>query len=84
MTPLAIANLNPAQVEFDQRYITASEIMKDLGITRNSLAYARANRKLPPAIVLNEGTLFVWERQTVQPYLDAWKLSLNVRRGIVA
>jgi hypothetical protein len=82
MNTQAIATPNDAQREFDAKYITASEIMKDLGITRPALAYARTNNKLPAPIVLNDGTLFVWERQTVQPYLDLWKQALTFRRGI--
>ena len=82
MIHLAIASTNTAQIEFDQKYITASEIMKNLGITRPTLAYARTTNKLPPPIVLNEGTIFLWERDAVKPYLDAWKLILNARRGV--
>lgn len=82
MTHHAIATTNTAQFEFDQKYITASEIMKYLGITRPTLRYARDNNKLPSPIVLNDGNLFVWERETVKPYLDAWKLNLNARRGV--
>jgi predicted DNA-binding transcriptional regulator AlpA len=82
MISQAIASLNDAQREFDSKYITASEIMKDLGITRPTLKYARSTNKLPEPIVLNDGTLFVWERETVRPYLDAWKAALMIRRGI--
>lgn len=81
MTHTAIINSDAAQREFDEKYITASEIMKDLGITRPTLYYARSNNKLPAPIVLNDGTVFLWEREIIRPFLDAWKLALNVRRG---
>ena len=83
MTHLAIAPDNTAQAEFDAKYITASEIMKSLGISRPALKYARTTNKLPSPIVLNEGTLFVWERESIQPYLDAWQQLLNARRGSI-
>ena len=79
----AIVSTNNAQAEFDAKYITASEIMKNLGISRPALKYARTTNKLPSPIVLNEGTLFVWERDCIQPYLDAWQVLLNARRGSV-
>ncbi len=83
MTTLAMASSNNAQAEFDAKYITASEIMRELGISRPTLKYARTTNKLPSPIVLNEGTLFVWERDSIKPYLDAWKLLLTARRGSV-
>lgn len=82
MTHSVIAHTNAAQVEFDQKYITASEIMRDLRISRPTLRYARETNKLPSPIVLNEGTLFVWERDIIKPYLEAWKNSLTARRGV--
>lgn len=82
MTYEAIETQNPAQLEFDRKYITASEIMKRLGLTRPVLSYARSTNKLPTPIILNEGRLFVWERDTIEPILQAWQASLNLRRGI--
>lgn len=79
MTDQALA-LNTAQQEFDAKYITASEVMRTLGISRATLAYARAH-KLPEPIIANDGNLFIWEREAVKPFLDAWKLALTARRG---
>lgn len=70
-----------AQREFDETYITGSEIMAKLDLTRASLMHARRTGKLPPAIEVNEGRLFIWERATVQPYLDNWAQALKFRRG---
>jgi hypothetical protein len=71
-----------AQIEFDSKYITAAEIIKTLNITRSNLLYARKTGKLPvDPIILNEGRLFIWERQKVQHYLDAWHIILDARRG---
>lgn len=69
-----------AQVEFDQRYITAAEVMKKLGISRTQLLYARRTGRLPNPIVLN-GRLFIWERKDIEHYLDAWLVMLSAKRA---
>jgi len=71
-----------AQRSFDEKYITGPEIMRELNLTRHALHYARHTGKLPHSIVLNEGRLFIWERSQIQPYLDAWKIVLDARRGV--
>ena len=71
---------NDAQTLFDKRYITASEIMRNLDITRSSVHIARTNGRLPDAIDVH-GQTVVWERAAITPYLDAWKLMLETRRG---
>lgn len=68
-----------AQGRFDKKYISSTEIMSSLGISRSVLLYARRTGRLPGAIIVNEA-LYLWERETIQPYLDAWKLMLNARR----
>jgi hypothetical protein len=81
MVTMSNSQIDLAQQEFDQKYITSSEIMKDLSVSRGTILYARRTGKLPHAVSLNNGTLFIWERSIVQPYLDAWKIILNARRG---
>ncbi len=75
------AVISPAQEAFDKTYITAAQIMKDLGLTRGGLLYARKSGKLPDPIVVNDGRLLIWERSTVSQYLDAWNTILKARRG---
>lgn len=72
--------VNETQLAFDKQYISSSEIMKDLKVTRTALFTARMTGKLPDAINI-QGKIFLWERCKVQPYLEAWKMVLNVRRG---
>lgn len=74
------SNTNDAQREFDERYITSSEIMKTMGVTRTTILWARRTGKLPDPIDIH-GKIFIWERDKVKPYLDAWKVVLDVRRG---
>lgn len=76
--------MSPAQKNFDNTYITSTQIMRDLSVSRAGLLYARQRGLLPDPIVVNDGQLFIWERATVTPYLDAWRVILNVRRGAQA
>jgi hypothetical protein len=75
------ANAESAQTRFDRVYVTSAQIMKELGISRPALSYARKTGKLPGGISLNDGQLFIWERSVIDPYLKAWKMVLDARRG---
>lgn len=70
-----------AQQEFDEIYITSSEIGQELGVCRATLVHARRRGLLPNPIVVNGAQIFIWKRDVVRPYLDAWKLMLTVRRA---
>lgn len=74
------SNVNDAQREFDARYITSSEIMEKLDVSRTTILAARRTGKLPDPILI-KGQIFIWERSTVDTYLDAWKIILDARRG---
>lgn len=76
-------NPSQAQLDFDRRYITSSEIIAKLGVTRTSILFARRTGKLPDPIDI-QGKIFIWERSKVQHYLDAWKTILDARRGASA
>ena len=77
------SNTNDAQREFNERYITSSEIMQSMGVTRTTILLARRTGKLPNPIDI-QGKIYIWERDKVKPYLDAWKIVLDVRRGATA
>jgi hypothetical protein len=71
-----------AQKQFDAKYISASEIMRELNIARSVLMYGRNHGKLPtPHVSLNDGTVLLWDREIVRPYIERWKESLKSRRG---
>ena len=78
-----MTTLNEAQKKFNEKYITSSEIMQTLNVTRTSILSARKTKKLPDPIDI-QGKIFIWERDKVTPYLNAWKMVLDARRGIVA
>jgi hypothetical protein len=70
-----------AQQRFNERYITSAEIQEQLGINRHVLHYARKSRKLPEAIEVQPGVLFIWERTPeLEQFLSAWKIMLSSRK----
>lgn len=69
-----------AQEEFDSTYITSSEICEELVITRATIVQGRRRGLLPDPVSVNSGQLLIWKRNTVRPFLDAWKIALQSRR----
>lgn len=68
-----------AQEAFDQKYITGSEIMNSMGVSRPGFLHWRRSGKLPGGISVNDGRLFIWERDKVQPYLAAIRAAREQR-----
>lgn len=64
---------NAAQINFDKLYITSAEIASEVGVTRPAVLYARQRGTLPDAISVGEERIYIWVRETVRPYIDAWK-----------
>lgn len=74
---------DPAQLLFDQRYITSSEICDSLGVSRFAIHVRRKSGHLPGAIMVNGAALTLWERDSIQPFLDKWRAHLAKRRGTI-
>jgi hypothetical protein len=70
-----------AQEEFDSTYITSSEICRDLKITRATIVQGRRRGLLPDPIMVNGAQIQIWKRDAVARYLEAWKLTLQAKRG---
>jgi len=70
-----------AQQRFNETYITTTELQRTLKVTRATVLYARRRGWLPEPIVVNDGQLTVWERATLQPYIDTWRDMLTARRA---
>lgn len=68
------------QEQFDSEYITASEAMQFLGISRAGFLYGRRVGKLPKPIVLNDGRLFMWKRAEALGPLQLWKQAIDARK----
>jgi hypothetical protein len=73
---------NPnSQTTFDDKYITAAEITRDLGISRAGFLYGRRSGKLPEPIVASEGRLMMWERTPeILAMIANWKEAINSRK----
>lgn len=69
-----------AQTRFNDTYITASEICSRLHVAKSSIVHARRRGMLPDPVIVADGQFFLWERSTVNRYLDAWELTLTARR----
>lgn len=76
-------DLTPQEL-FDERYITGSEIQHTMNVSRSSVLLARRRGMLPDPIVVKGARAFIWERDKVTPYIEAWKISLASRRGELA
>lgn len=70
-----------AQEQFDEKYITSAEICKELRVGRTTVLNAKRRGLLPDAVLVNGGLVCIWERAKARPYIDAWKVVLNVRKG---
>ena len=73
-----------AQEEFDKIYITSSEIGRTLGVCRATIVQARKRGMLPDPVIVNGAQIYIWKREIVAPFLEAWKLNLASRRGELA
>jgi hypothetical protein len=70
-----------AQEEFDQIWITSSEICRELRIDRSTIVQGRKRGLLPDPVKINGDQILLWKREDVRQNLDAWKLMLKARRG---
>lgn len=69
-----------AQEEFDEIYITSSEICRRLNVTRATLVHRRRQGLLPDPISVNDAQIQLWKRKAVLPYLNDWEQKLVARR----
>ena len=75
---------NSAQAQCDSMYVTSSELAKSLNVSRAAMCQAVARGLLPDAIKINDGQVTLFDRNRVAPFVNAWKIVLNVKRGINA
>lgn len=70
-----------AQERFDEKYITSSEIVKRLNISRPAVYFRRKQGLLPDSITILGQQLVIWERKQIEPYLLQWETHLNNYRA---
>lgn len=73
---------NPSQEEFDKKYITSTEIAKSLNVSRASVCNAVSRGLLPEPVTLNNGSMTIFVREKVTPFVEAWRTVLDVKRAI--
>jgi len=73
-----------SQKEFDSYYITATEIAREIGLTRVAVHYGRQRGILPNPIGVGDGLVYIWKRSEIKPYIDAWKFRINEKKGLQA
>lgn len=71
-----------AQKEFDDVYVTSTEIAKELQVSRVAICQAVGRGFLPEPIKVNDGQITLFNRVKVKPYVDAWKFTLSTKRAI--
>lgn len=69
-----------AQLMFNKTYISGAEIVKEVGVTRPALLYARRRGLLPDPIVVSP-SVHLWIRADVKPSIEQWKAELTAKRG---
>lgn len=69
-----------AQQNFQDRYISSTEICKYLNITRPALLQGRRRKQLPEPIVPQGANVCLWEREQVWPIIEQWRQELDSRR----
>lgn len=72
------------QIEFDEVYVTSSEICERLDIQRSTLVLARQRGELPEPIVVNGAQIHIWKRADIDVPLEAYAVKLRARRGLPA
>lgn len=70
-----------AQAEFDTVYISSNEICLRLDINRSSLAYQRRLGRMPGAVQVPGSNMFVWKREAIEPFVQAYEAKLKMTRG---
>lgn len=73
------AVLTPQQL-FDKRYVSTAEIATRCGVSKVAVTHAIKRQNLPAPIL--HGQLHFWERDKVEPFIEAWCKALTARRAL--
>lgn len=69
------------QEQFDREFITATEIVERLGISRSTLTRAIARKFVPAPIRTSDGQTTIWKRKDLEPILETWAKLLPLRNS---
>lgn len=73
------------QEEFDNKFITSTEVCSDLGVTRTYIFTNIRSKRFPEPLVIrraNGGThIVLWLREEVQPIIEQCRLDIAAREA---
>lgn len=74
-----------AQEDFDAKYISSTEICRDLDVTRASIVNARTRGALPEPVQVKRANgdphIMLWLREEAAPFIERWRLELEAGRA---
>jgi hypothetical protein len=75
-----------AQEEFDSKYVSSTELCRDLGVTRATLVNGRRRLALPEPVRIyrpnGDVHIMIWLRAEAAPYVERWKAELAQGRAL--
>lgn len=71
------------QEEFENTYITSSQLHKELGVTRKTITDMRKRKLLPEPIIVPGISCHIWKRSEVLQNVDAYKINLAAKRRVL-
>lgn len=75
-------NLAETKESFAKKYITSTEMVAFLGISRPAFLYGRRSGKIKAQpISTNKNSMFIWERKLVEQDLLNWKRAIDERKA---
>lgn len=73
------------QEQFDDKYISSSEICQRLGVNRSTVFNGARAGKLPEAITIKRpdggSIVMLWVRAAAEPMMAEWSKSIEARKG---
>lgn len=73
-----------AQKRFNEKYVSSREILQRLRVTRPTISRAHQRGLLPSPVIIHDTLIYLWERETAEPFIAAWELLLNAKRNKAA
>lgn len=70
--------MSTPQEDFDAKYITTTEVIAEMGVSRCAVTRAVGRGSLPQPISVGTMNLSIWERSEMTPAMQAWKDKRNV------
>lgn len=73
-----MTTLEQQRIEFQEKYITSSEVRAKLLVSRTALHNRRRTGKMPDGISI-DNSVTLWLRSEIKPYLEQWSIDMYGR-----